>query len=90
MVEPNAYATVFKAAQVVGIGYNLQCSDHHTHAKLVKAQTAAATRLSSGYCKHVNRCSVSNSQVRYISGTYLPSNGGIFNFSLGIWTSSRT
>ena len=41
----------------------------------MKAQTAAATRLSSGYCKHVNHCSVSNSQVRYISGTYLPSNG---------------
>ena len=31
--------------------------------ELVKAQTAAATRLSSGYCKHVKRCSVSNSLV---------------------------
>ena len=29
----------------------------------MKAQTAAATRLSSGYCKHVKHCSVSNSQV---------------------------
>ena len=81
---------VFKAAQVVGIGYNLQCSDHHTHAKLVKAQTAAATHLSSGYCKHVKRCSVSNSQVRHTSGMYRPSNDGIFNFSLGIWSFSHT
>ena len=77
---------IFKAAQVDGIGYNLQCSNHQTHAKLMKAQTAAGTRLSSGYCKHVNHCSVSNSQVRYISGTYLLSNGGMFNFSLGRWS----
>ena len=68
------------------MGYNLQCLDHQTHAKLVKAQTAAGTRLSSGYCKHVKRYSVSNSEGRYISGTYLPSNGGIFNFSLGRWS----
>ena len=49
------HIAVFKEAQVVGIGYNLQCSDHQTHAKLVKAQTTEGTRLSSGYCKHVNR-----------------------------------
>ena len=59
MVEPQRERiTIFKVARVSGIGYNQQCSDQQTHAKLVKAQIVAHT---SGYCKHVKRCSVSNS-----------------------------
>src|SRR3954464_5307894 len=53
----------FKAAQVLGIllACNLQCSDYQIDANPMNSQIAAVTRLFSGYCKHVKRCSVSNS-----------------------------
>jgi hypothetical protein len=51
---------------------------------------AALTHKCLGYRKHAKRCSTSNSQVRYASGLYLPSNEGIFNFSFATCSSSRT
>jgi hypothetical protein len=59
-------------------------------SKICNSQVAALTRKCSGYRKYAKRCSTSNSQVRYASGLYLPSNGRIFNFSFATYSSSRT
>jgi hypothetical protein len=74
---------LFKPVEVVGIlaRCTLQCSDHIIEAKSVNSQVAALTRKCLGYRQHEKLCSISNSQVRYASGLYIPSNRGIFNFS---------
>jgi hypothetical protein len=83
---------LFQPVEVAGIlaRCTLQCSDHIIEAKSVNSQVLYfqflgyrqhEKRKCLGYRQHEKLCSTSNSQVRYASGLYIPSNRGIFNFS---------